>query len=456
MSDIAAGTEPRVSVVIVNWRAPDDTLAAIECLRLQTCQPHRTYIVDNGSADGSLQKLETAGAGFVDTAVLANSENLGFGGGCNRGLKEALTDGCAFIWLLNNDAIPAPDCLGALVSTAMDNPNAGMVGSWVTNPDQPTHDHAGSWMHPWLLVLRYLFGAKLGQDVALVGFFTGTLNYRIQADLLPALILLFMEIAWLAGQRGRYLFGMALLAGFYLVLSAITTSKAGMVFFLMQVIILMYLTGQSIWKYPVRLTLAAVGGVLTFIGASQLRAQALGIGDSAIWVSLKDGYIVETLFQVVGLIANRIPGVEGVALTCGLSCDTLLAFQMPTFDRGPIDIYTYDIVGVLGTADFRSPGLIAGAIILAGLYGGAAIVLAALMVGKSACNQMDRYKFSAATRAAFLFGMLRFMMEGAWNWVDIASMLAGVMAVEAIARAWRVKPVQQIAPVIKSGTYNFV
>jgi GT2 family glycosyltransferase len=113
MSDIAAGTEPRVSVVIVNWRAPDDTLAAIECLRLQTCQPHRTYIVDNGSADGSLQKLETAGAGFVDTAVLANSENLGFGGGCNRGLKEALTDGCAFIWLLNNDAIPAPDCLGA-------------------------------------------------------------------------------------------------------------------------------------------------------------------------------------------------------------------------------------------------------------------------------------------------------------------------------------------------------
>jgi len=154
MSDIAAGTEPRVSVVIVNWRAPDDTLAAIECLRLQTCQPHRTYIVDNGSADGSLQKLETAGAGFVDTAVLANSENLGFGGGCNRGLKEALTDGCAFIWLLNNDAIPAPDCLGALVSTAMDNPNAGMVGSWVTNPDQPSHDHAGSWMHPWLLSCR--------------------------------------------------------------------------------------------------------------------------------------------------------------------------------------------------------------------------------------------------------------------------------------------------------------
>ena len=294
------------------------------------------------------------------------------------------------------------------------------------------------------LTVRYLYGATLGQAVAVVGFFTGTLNYRIQADLLPALILLFMEIAWLSGQRGRYLLGMALLATFYLTLSAITTSKAGMVFFLMQVIMLMYLTGQSVWKYPVRLTLAALGGVLTFIIASQLRAEALGIGDSAIWVSLKDGNVIDVLLQVIGLIANRIPGVEGLAVTCGYSCSTLASFQMPSFDRGAVDIFTYDIVGIVGTTDFRSPGLIAGAIILAGLYGGATMVLAALSLAKSACYQMDKRHFSAATRAAFLFGMLRFMMEGAWNWIDVVTMLAGVFAIEVIARAWRVKAAPQI------------
>lgn len=293
------------------------------------------------------------------------------------------------------------------------------------------------------LVLRYLYGATLGQDVALVGFFTGTLNYRIQSDLFPGLILLFMEISWLAGQKGRYIFGMMLLAAFYLFLSAITTSKAGMVFFLMQVVMLMYLTGQSIWKYPVRVTLAALGGVLTFIFASQLRAEALGIGDSAIWISLTDGKIMETLFQVVGLIANRIPGVEGLALTCGYSCDTLLAFQYPSFQRGAVEIFTYDIVRVAGTTDFRSPGLIAGAIIIAGLYGGAVMAILTISIGISACYRMDKRHFSSATRAAFLFGVLRFMMEGAWYWIDVLSMLVGVAAIEIIARSWRIKFVNQ-------------
>ena len=290
------------------------------------------------------------------------------------------------------------------------------------------------------LALRYIYGATLGQEASTAGVVFGTLNYRMQADFIPALILLFMELTWLAKQKRYYYFGMALLAVFFLTLSAITTSKAGMVFFLAQVVMLMYLTGQAVWKYPVRLTLAALGGVLTFIVASQLRAEALGIGDSAIWVSLQDGNIAETFLQVVGLIANRIPGVEGLALTCGHSCATLPTFQVPSLERGAIQIFTYDIVGITWLADFRSPGLMAGAIILAGLYGGAAMVLAALSLGKSATYQMDKRSFSSAARAAFVFGMLRFMMEGAWYWIDVVSMLAGVAAIEIIARAWRGKP----------------
>jgi len=148
--DGAAAIYPLVSVVIVNWRAPDDTLAAVECLRLQTRPLHRIYIVDNGSADGSLQRLEAAYAGLFEVVVLANPSNVGFGGGCNRALKEAIHDGCEFIWLLNNDASPAPSCLAALLPTANSDSSIGMVGSWLTDPDHPNHDHSGNWMHPWL------------------------------------------------------------------------------------------------------------------------------------------------------------------------------------------------------------------------------------------------------------------------------------------------------------------
>lgn len=143
--------EARVSVVIVNWRAPGETLAAVDSLRAQSRSPHRIYVVDNGSGDGSLEQLEAALSAQSAVIVLANADNLGFGGGCNRALVEAVHDGSNFIWLLNNDARAAPDCLEALLDAASRDAAVGMVGSWLTDPDNPAHDHSGSWMRPWLM-----------------------------------------------------------------------------------------------------------------------------------------------------------------------------------------------------------------------------------------------------------------------------------------------------------------
>ena len=284
------------------------------------------------------------------------------------------------------------------------------------------------------LVVRAVYGAALGEEVSDAGFIFGTLNYRVQSDVIPGLILLVMEISWVRKQKGQYVGAITLLAIFFIVLSAITTSKAGMVNFLAQVILLMYLTGQSIWKYPLRITVAALAGILTFIIASQLRAQAVGIGDSAIWVSLRDGHIIETLFQVIGLIANRIPGVEGLALSCGYACDTIPAFHFPTLRATAVDIFTYDIIGIQHANDFRSPGYIGGAVLLFGMAYGLALAIGGLFVGKWGCGLLDRLRFSAAARAALIFGLLRFMMEGAWFALDALTMLGGVFVVEVASR----------------------
>lgn len=291
------------------------------------------------------------------------------------------------------------------------------------------------------LAIRAAYGATLGQEASSdAGFIFGTLNYRVQADLIPPLTLLFVEMARRNGDKLQYFLGLALLAAFFLALSLITTSKAGMVYFLALTLIIMHLTGQNILKYPVRIAIGALLGVLLFIFASQLRAQSLGIGDSAIWVSLSDGHIVETLLQVVGLIANRIPGVEGLALSCGFDCDSLPMFHTPPVGRTAIEIFTYDIVRVQWANDFRSPGLVGGAMLLFGFWGGAIAVLAVLFSARSICALMDRMNFSAAALAAFLFGVLRFTMEGAWYWADVLTMLAGVATVEIVSRLFRRKP----------------
>lgn len=153
MSDrgLRDSAEARVSVVIVNWRAPGETLAAVDSLRAQSRSLHRIYVVDNGSGDGSLEQLEAALSAQSGAVVLANADNLGFGGGCNRALVEAVHDGSDFVWLLNNDARAAPDCLEALLDVASRDAAVGMIGSWLTDPDHPAHDHSGSWMRPWLM-----------------------------------------------------------------------------------------------------------------------------------------------------------------------------------------------------------------------------------------------------------------------------------------------------------------
>ena len=121
MSDRLSSSEPAeasVSVVIVNWRAPAETLGAVDGLRMQTISPRRIYVVDNGSGDDSMDQLHAALSSDPRVVLLANTQNLGFGGGCNRALTEAIDDGSDFVWLLNNDARPDPDCLAALLDRA--------------------------------------------------------------------------------------------------------------------------------------------------------------------------------------------------------------------------------------------------------------------------------------------------------------------------------------------------
>lgn len=151
-SGAVASSHPLVSVVIVNWREADETLGAIAALRAQSVAPYRTYVVDNGSGDGSAERLQDALAQDPTAIVIATEQNLGFPGGCNRGLEQALHDGSQFVWLLNNDARPAPDCLAELIDEMLKGGGAtGVVGSWISDPEQSGHDHSGSWMRPWLL-----------------------------------------------------------------------------------------------------------------------------------------------------------------------------------------------------------------------------------------------------------------------------------------------------------------
>jgi GT2 family glycosyltransferase len=163
---------PRVAVVILNWNGADDTIRCVESVQALPHDDVAVLVVDNGSTDDSVQRIrrELDGVELVQTGA-----NLGFAGGCNAGIRRALQDEAAYVWLLNNDTIVEPGALSALVHTAEADPGVGAVGSVLRYMHDPgrVQTWGGGWHHRWIgagvnwtrpvpgWCVRYLVGASL-------------------------------------------------------------------------------------------------------------------------------------------------------------------------------------------------------------------------------------------------------------------------------------------------------
>lgn len=126
---------PQVTIVILNWNGLDDTLDCLRSLGQLDYPRHEIVVVDNGSTDGSAPVIRES---FPAVRVLENSENLGYTGGNNVGLRYALAQGTEYALLLNNDTEVAPDFLRRLVDAAEADPRNGMAGPTIyyhTRPD---------------------------------------------------------------------------------------------------------------------------------------------------------------------------------------------------------------------------------------------------------------------------------------------------------------------------------
>ncbi|NJL18715.1 MAG: glycosyltransferase, partial [Nitrospira sp.] len=93
-------------------------------------------VVDNHSTDDTASFLSTLGG---DVQLIHNQENLGFAKACNQAARSSRGK---YLVFLNNDTIPQPGWLKALVEEAEDDGSVGVVGSKLLYPDG-TIQHAG-------------------------------------------------------------------------------------------------------------------------------------------------------------------------------------------------------------------------------------------------------------------------------------------------------------------------
>lgn len=174
---------PPVWILLINWNTWKDTVECLESLLRQDYANYRIVLCDNGSTDGSLQKLTEWASGRLAVSLsppgelrrhveppvakpidyvvldrasaenashddLANAaplviidigENIGFSGGTNIALRYAMNQRRGgYVWLVNNDMVVAPDALSRMVGLAQSDDRIGAVGGGIleyTAPD---------------------------------------------------------------------------------------------------------------------------------------------------------------------------------------------------------------------------------------------------------------------------------------------------------------------------------
>jgi N-acetylglucosaminyl-diphospho-decaprenol L-rhamnosyltransferase len=115
---------PRVSVIVVSYFVRDEVR---ECLRqLRRCTlPLEVFVVDNASADGTLEMLREEFAGWDGLHVIALDRNIGLAAANNLPIPRLAGD---YVMILNPDTLPGDQAVNRLVSYLDAHPDVGVVG----------------------------------------------------------------------------------------------------------------------------------------------------------------------------------------------------------------------------------------------------------------------------------------------------------------------------------------
>ena len=153
----------KLSIIILSWNTKQllkDCLDSIVHSSLFNI-PIEVIVVDNGSADGSVEMIKKL---FINKLknykirLIENKENLGFAKGNNQGLKESQGE---YIMLLNSDTVVKREAIERLVDFLDEHSAVAIVGPKLLNPDGSPQANCGRFPDLPVAVVM-LFGEHWG------------------------------------------------------------------------------------------------------------------------------------------------------------------------------------------------------------------------------------------------------------------------------------------------------
>ena len=116
---------PTIGAGILHYRFWPEVRPTLDSLLGQTRPPDFTFVLDNGSQDGSTDALREA---YPQLSVGEVTDNVGPVGGMNLILDQLLDRDLDMILLLTHETVMAPDALAALAARLAEGERLGVVG----------------------------------------------------------------------------------------------------------------------------------------------------------------------------------------------------------------------------------------------------------------------------------------------------------------------------------------
>ncbi len=174
---------PNVAIIILNWNGWKNTIECLESLYQIDYSNYEIVLIDNGSKDGSVEKIQEYANGKLkveskffqyDSAnkpiklikptesnpatqefnkeliLIENKVNFGYAEGANIGIRFAQKQPTDYILLLNNDLVVDRRFLSEMIIATEQAPQIGIAGPTIYYYDRPTIvDFAGEDLTRW-------------------------------------------------------------------------------------------------------------------------------------------------------------------------------------------------------------------------------------------------------------------------------------------------------------------
>ena len=145
-------SRPKVVIIILQYNNSQDTIRCLNSVKEFDYANYNIITVDNASNSKDFNNLRF----FIESVkdpnltLMPSEQNLGYAGGNNLGIKQAIENGSDYVFILNPDTIVEKNTLTKLIEAGESNSKIGILGPAIDEGQHTIYGGKIGWLKPEL------------------------------------------------------------------------------------------------------------------------------------------------------------------------------------------------------------------------------------------------------------------------------------------------------------------